>query len=202
MISYIVASHDPKVLRDNLSATVACAPGDEVVVVRDAVSIAAAYNEGQSRARNPIRCYVHNDVRVLKPERLRAELIAHCTPAVGLVGIVGSRDARVPWWEGVTCGSVVDARMGLLDFGPGGECAYLDGLLLASVHALEWDESYPGFHLYDHDICQQSLARGFTNFCLDGGQDLVFHNTRGSTDVHKLASWDENVARFRSKWRL
>src|SRR5262249_54171288 len=67
---------------------------------------------------------------------------------------------------------------------------------------LAWDETYPGFHLYDHDICQQALAQGLANFCLDQGQDLIFHNTRGSTDVHKLASWDENVARFRRKWGL
>ena len=164
--------------------------------------IAAAYNEGQARARNPVRCYIHNDVRVLKPDRLRAELMARCTLEVGLVGVIGSRDAHVPWWEGVKCGSVVDARMGLLDFGPGGDCAYLDGLLLATVHTLTWDESYPGFHLYDHDICQQSLARGLRNFCLDQGQDLIFHNTRGSTDVGKLTSWDENVARFRRKWQV
>ncbi len=51
MISYIVASHHWPTLRDNFGATVRGMGDDEVVVVENATSIAAAYNEGQARAR-------------------------------------------------------------------------------------------------------------------------------------------------------
>ncbi len=202
MISYIVASHDRTVLESNLIASLQCFSGDEIIVIESPQSIAKAYNEGQLRAKNAIRCYIHHDVRVLRAELLRSQLINCCTGDVGVVGIIGSREVHVPWWNGTRCGSVVDARLGLLDFGVGGQCAYLDGLLLASAHELSWDESYSGFHLYDHDICQQALSRGYSNWCLDQGKDLVLHNTRGSTDVHQLELWDSSVARFRRKWNL
>jgi hypothetical protein len=201
MISWIVASHRPEVLAENLGATLALGPGDELVVVEHAASIAAAYNQGQARATQPIRCYVHHDVRVADPARLRDELVRSCTPEVGMVGLIGSRDYAIPWWDGTTCGSVVDARMGRLDFGPGGECTYLDGLLLATAQPVVWDESYPGWHGYDHDMCEQQLAAGRHNWCLSGGAEMVLHNTAGPTDVGRLNGWAAGLARFREKWR-
>jgi hypothetical protein len=200
VISWIVASHRPDVLAANLGETLVLQGADELVVVENAGSIAAAYNAGQARARQPVRCYVHQDVRLLDPERLRAELLEHCRPEVGVVGVVGSREPALPWWDGTCCGSVRDARLGLLDFGPGGQCAYLDGLLLATAQTLEWDEGYPGWHLYDHDVCAQMLARGLPNRCIDDGADMVLHNTTGPTDVAQLNGWDAGLARFRGKW--
>jgi hypothetical protein len=200
VISYIVASHHWPTLRDNLAATVQGSGDDEIVLVENSTSIAAAYNEGQHRATNPIRCYIHHDVRILDAPRLREELVAACQPDVGMVGVIGSQSPDVPWWEGTCCGSVVDARMGLLDFGSGGECAYLDGLLLATAQTIEWDETYPGWHLYDHDICQQMLDRGLPNVCLNNGAALVYHNTSGPTSIGHLTGWDENVTRFKVKW--
>lgn len=199
MISYIVASHRPQVLQDNLQGTVRLVDDDEFVVVENPPSIAVAYNEGQSRATQPIRCYVHQDVKVVDPARLRAQLIEHCTPSVGFVGVVGSRVPNVPWWSGKRCGSVWDARAGVLDFGTGGECAYLDGLLLATAHTLTWDEAIPGFHLYDHDGCQQMLDRGLTNLCLTGGHEMVHHITSGPTDEGHVNGWAEAAAVFAAK---
>ena len=200
MISYIVASNHWPTLRDNLGSSVAGIGGDEVVVVEHPESIAKAYNEGQARATQPVRCYVHSDVLILDAPRLRADLVEHCTDAVGLVGVIGSRTPVVPWWDGQTCGSVVDGRMGLLDFGLGGGCAYLDGLLLATAQTVVWDESYPGFHLYDHDMSAQMLAKGLPNWCLDRGHELVRHNTKGPRVMDQLVGWDEGVARFNEKW--
>lgn len=201
MISYIVASHRPDVFAANLRATLRLDGDDELVVVDDPPSIAVAYNQGQARATQPIRCYVHSDVRILDSARLRAELVEHCTPGVGMVGLIGSLDRCVPWWDCMRAvGSVVDARMGVLDFDPGGRCGYVDGLLLATAHDVTWDEDYPGFHLYDHDMCEQMIRRGLPNFCLTGGAELVVHNTTGGFDVHALDGWDAGVLRFQRKW--
>lgn len=200
MISYIAASNHWPTLRDNLGSSMRGVGDDEVVVVENPESIAKAYNEGQARATQPIRCYVHSDVEILDPIRLRTNLLEFCRHDVGLVGLVGSRTPVLPWWEGQCRGSVVDGRMGLLDFGPGGGCAYLDGLLLATAQTVVWDEDYPGFHLYDHDMSAQMLAKELPNWCLDRGHELVRHNTTGSRDVDELVGWNENVARFREKW--
>lgn len=200
MISWITASHREDVLNENLLATLKLADGDELVILNNRPSIAVAYNEGQARATRPIRCFIHHDVQIIDPEGLRRALLEQCTDQVGIVGVIGSTTRVLPWWEGVCRGSVIDARMGLLNMGPGGEVAYLDGLLLASVHDLAWDESYEGWHLYDHDICRQQLEAGRTNWCIDGGSELVLHNTAGPADTARLAGWDAGVARFRTKW--
>jgi hypothetical protein len=198
-ISWIVATHDRGILEANLLATLDLQPADELVIIENAPSIAVAYNRGREQASRPIRCYIHHDVQVLNPARLRSALLEHC-PTAGIVGVIGSREPVVPWWNGSTLGSVVDARLGRLDFGLGGECAFLDGLLLATSLDLEWDETYEGWHLYDHDMCRQALEAGSVNWCLTGGAELVRHNTAGSTNTHALAGWDEGVRRYREKY--
>ena len=200
MISYIVASHDRRILEDNLLASLSLEDDDELILIEDPPSIAAAYNDGAADAKNRIRCYIHSDVQILKPAELRSAMIEHCVDSVGMVGLIGSRSSVIPWWFGTTCGSVTDARIGVIDRAAGGACSYLDGLLLATAHEIEWDESYPGFHLYDHDICQQMLARGLPNYCLTGGAEMVLHNTDGAGAISKLDGWDAGMARFRDKW--
>jgi hypothetical protein len=200
VISYITASNNRQVLDANLLATIDLLDDDEIIVVDDPSSIAVAYNQGQKQARNPIRCYVHTDVQILKPAELRAAMIEHCTDKVGMVGLIGCFDRAVPWWEAREGrGAAIDVRMGLLDFGRTGPCAYLDGLLLATAQNLTWDESYTGFHMYDHDICEQMLARGLSNYCMPGGS-AVLHNTSNPSDVSQLDGWDAAVTRFRGKW--
>lgn len=198
MISWIVASHQPGVLHDNLLESLDFSD-DELIVIEHPTSIVKAYAEGQSRATHPVRCYVHHDVRILDQDRLQTALVEACTVA-GMVGVIGSRDAVMPWWEGDTLGSVVDSRMGLLDFGPGGDCSILDGLLLATSQEVEWDLGYQGFHGYDHDSCRQMLARGLKNHCLTAGHELVRHNTTGTHVMSELAGWNDAVIRYRAKW--
>lgn len=198
MISWIVATHDPMILYRHFLASLTTAV-DELVVVEGAPSIAAAYNEGQSRATRPVRCYVHHDVQILDLPRLRAELLEH-TPGRGMVGVVGSRTDVLPWWDGEMCGSVFDQRIGHLDNGPGGECAVLDGLLLATAQTVKWDESIPGWHGYDYDMCRQMTDRGLINFCLTGGKEMVRHNTTSGRDPDHLTGWADALAVLRLKW--
>lgn len=199
MISWIVASNNETVLYSNLVASLDWSL-DEIVVVWDAPSIAAAYNEGQERAKHPLRCYIHHDVQVLDLPALREALLRTCTPEVGMVGVVGSRTPVLPWWDGDLLGAVFDQRIGAQDYGPGGRCAVLDGLLLATVQTVEWDESIPGWHGYDHDACLQMTARGLPNICLDGL--LVRHNTTSLRDPALLTGWDEAMGCLRGKWGL
>lgn len=199
MISWIVASNNETVLYSNLVASLDWNL-DEIVVVWEAPSIAAAYNEGQERAKHPLRCYVHHDVQVLHLPALREALLRTCTPEVGMVGVVGSRTPVLPWWDGDLLGAVFDQRIGAQDYGAGGQCAVLDGLLLATVQTVEWDESIPGWHGYDFDACMQMTKRGLPNRCLDGL--LVRHNTTSLRDPALLDGWDNAVNLLRVKWGL
>jgi hypothetical protein len=200
VISYIVATHNREILDANLGATLQLQGADELVVVEDAPSIAVAYNEGQAKATQPIRCYIHHDIQILKPQALRTQLLQWCVAPIGIVGVVGSRNRAVPWWEGAALGSVIDSRVGVQQFARGGEAAYLDGILLASPYELTWDEQYPGWHWYDHDISEQSLQAGRVNWCLSDGHELVRHNNRGSFDTTALPDWDTGRSIFIEKW--
>lgn len=200
MISWIIASHKPDVLEANLLASLPPNDDDEVIIVPDPESITKAYASGQERATRPIRVYVHSDVELLDPARLRADLTAACTDQVGIVGLVGSVEVRMPWWDGHCLGSVVDGRMGELHFGPGGDCSMLDGLLLATTQHVGWDTSWPGWHGYDHDACTQMLRRGLVNRCLTGGHEMVRHNTTGTSTMAHLTGWDDAVRRYKDKW--
>jgi len=200
LISWIVASHNPAILEQNLLSTLDLHDDDEIRIVWNATSIAAAYNEGQAGATRPVRCYVHHDVKILDYPRLRNGLLTWVQPWSGLVGVTGSWCRAVPWWYGSHCGSVLDGRGGRLGTGKGGQCAYLDGLLLATMQTVTWDESYPGWHGYDHDMCEQMLAKGLMNWCLDNGHELVSHETAGSWDTGEIPGFDGAMARFREKW--
>ncbi len=205
MISWIVASHDPEILNTNLVPTLDLQDGDELIVIVDAPSVAVAYNQGQAKATQPIRCYVHHDVQILDNERLRVGLsvLTMCgAQNTGILGLIGSRSSTLPWWEGSTLGPVIDGRMGRLDFGPGGPCDYLDGVLLATTKHIDWDEDYPGWHAYDLDACQQMLSRGLVNWCLDDGHELVLHNTRNSANTNHLQHYHDNIARLKAKWGI
>lgn len=198
MISWIVASHLPEVFEANLSASLELGEDEELIVL-NRPSITLAYAEGQERAKNPIRCYIHHDVQILDGQALRQGLLDWCR-FMGMVGVVGSRDLRIPWWEGSMCGSVDDTRIGI--FGPqvGGPCSILDGLLLATAHHIDWDTDWPGWHGYDHDACTQLLRRGEQNWCLTNGHELVRHNTSGPSSMAHLTGWPDAVARYQAKW--
>jgi hypothetical protein len=200
MISWVAATHNLDILYRNLVLSLLDMAGDELVVVQDAPSIAAAYNEGQARAKHPIRCFVHHDVEILDLPRLRAELNTHVTADVGMVGLIGSRTRAYPWWDGRQLGSVFDQRIGELNHGPGGECLLLDGVLLATVHDVGWDETIPGWHGYDHDACEQMLHRGLPNFCLTAGHEMVRHNASGSRNPEALQGFHEALNLVREKW--
>jgi hypothetical protein len=197
-ISWIVATHDQQILQRSLLPTVPL--DDELVVIEQAPSIAVAYNEGTARASHRIRAYIHHDVAIVDPDRLRHLLFEACTGVHGIVGVIGSLTPVVPWWNGEQVGSVVDTRAGRLGPGGFGDVAYLDGLLLATAQDLQWDETYPGWHLYDHDICQQQLAAGLTNVCLPDGHELVRHETAGPWSLNELNGWKEGVDVFQAKW--
>lgn len=200
MISWIVASHDKRILQDNLLYTLDLLPEDELILIEDAASITLAYAEGQERATKPVHCFIHHDVRIINQQLLREYLIAD-TAHHDLCGVVGTYRMAVPWWNGSPCGSVGDSRMGVLNFGIGGECVLLDGLLLASRKHLEWDTSWPGWHGYDYDICMTVKQDGGSVWCMDSGAAMLVHNSDSPFGLHQIDGWPEAEARFLVKWR-
>lgn len=201
MISWIVASHRPDILQQHLGPSLALQGDDELVLVEDQQSITCAYAEGQERATQPVKAYIHHDVRITNYPVLRQQLIENTTKDnVGIVGVIGSRTPILPWWVGSLLGSVIDVRLGTLNYGLGGWCSVLDGLLLATTNHVEWVTDAPGWHGYDHDACLQSLAQGRLNFCLTNGHTMVAHYATSPTSIDAAVGWHEAVLWYQERW--
>jgi hypothetical protein len=200
-ISYIACTHNTNILEKCLVQSLILQNDDELIVVEGAKSIAAGYNLGIDKANNQIKCFIHHDLIVTNPILLRMNLLAYCIEDVGIVGIVGSQTDAAPWWEGQCVGSVVDSRNGILYFSDGKQfCLHLDGLMLATWHDVRFDESIPGFHLYDQDICKQMAAKGLSNFCIKDGYRMITHFTQTPMDMSKINGYAEAMAIYNAKW--
>lgn len=203
MISWIVATHDPDLMERMLMRTLVpgFVEGDQIIVQKDATSITRAYAEAQAQATQPIRCYIHHDVEILNLEALRDALIyAAENPKIGMIGVIGSRSVVIPWWNGDPLGGCMDSRLGRLAFAGSGECAILDGLLLATTHEVSWDVSWPGWHGYDYDACLQMSNRNLVNWCIPHGDVLVYHNSDSPLDLQEIDGWQAAAALMTQKW--
>jgi hypothetical protein len=200
-ISYIACTHNTNILEKCLMQSLILQDDDELIVIEGANSIAKGYNSGIDRAKNKIKCFIHHDLIVTNPILLRMNLLAYCIEDIGMVGIVGSQTDATPWWEGQCVGSVVDSRNGILYFSDGKQfCLHLDGLMLATWHDVRFDESIPGFHLYDQDICNQMAVKGFSNFCIKDGYRMITHFTQTPMDMSKINGYAEAMAIYNAKW--
>lgn len=201
MISWIAAWHDQALLeRELLSTLDLTGTNDQLVLVEGAPSIAVAYADGQQQARHSIKCYIHSDVRILDFPRFRAELLAAVNDDIGIVGVIGSRSMILPWWNGDPLGSVNDNRLGTINFGPGGPCAVVDGIVLATVHTIDWDVTWPGWHGYEYDACTQMQRAGKQNRCLTNGSAMVAHNNDSPIDLNSISGWHDAVVHYTKKW--
>ena len=75
--------------------------GGELIEIRNVKSIFAAQERGRKKARNRFIAYVHDDVKLLSPINLHAEVTKAFKQfkRLGLIGPAGKvQKARVPWW--------------------------------------------------------------------------------------------------------
>jgi hypothetical protein len=200
-ISYIACTHNTNILEKCLMQSLILQDDDELIVIEGAKSIAEGYNNGIDKAKNKIKCFIHHDLIVTNPVLLRMNLLAYCIEDIGIVGIVGSQTEAAPWWEGQCVGSVVDSRNGILHFTDGKQfCLHLDGLMLATCQDVRFDESIPGFHFYDQDICRQMAEKGLHNFCIKDGYRMITHFTKTPMDMSKIGGYAEAMAVYAKKW--
>ena len=200
-VSYIACTHNTNILDKCLMQSLILQDDDELIVIEGAKSIAEGYNNGIDKAKNKIKCFIHHDLIVTNPILLRMNLLAYCIEDIGIVGIVGSQTEAAPWWEGQCVGSVVDSRNGILHFTDGKQfCLHLDGLMLATCQDVRFDESIPGFHFYDQDICRQMAEKGLHNFCIKDGYRMITHFTQTPMDMSKIGGYKEAMAVYEKKW--
>jgi hypothetical protein len=72
--------------------------------------------------------------------------------------------------------------------------------MLATWHDVRFDETIPGFHLYDQDICNQMAVKGLSNFCIKDGYRMITHFTQTPMDMSKINGYAEAMAIYNAKW--
>lgn len=217
MISIIVCSRTPSVtleLKQNIAATIGC--DYELIVIDNsakAYSIFSAYNEGVSRSRGDILCFMHEDILFrTKGWGTIAEKMFQ-DPTIGLIGVTGTHflpQCPLYWTESpfITTTNIDkingreyrDFKKELMGRLKAIDAVACDGQWLCVRKSLFGkicfdDIAFSGFHLYDMDICLQVLHQGLRVCVVDGIQ--VEHHSRGNfNEEFELA-----LNCFYNKWK-
>ena len=183
----------------------------ELVAIRDARSLAEAYNRGIESSSGDIVLLSHDDIDVLTPD-FALRLQSHLS-RFDVVGVMGATDLSGPAWswsrhpylrgwithhepgEDDWDAAVVDPRP------IAGDCVVLDGVLMAANRAvfdeIQFDdETFDGFHLYDTDWSFRAYQAGCN--IATAGELLVVHASRGRYD----ATWARYASDFCDKHGL
>ena len=180
----------------------------EIIAIRDAASLAEAYNRGLDRATGDVVVLSHDDIEILAPD-FAARLFTHLR-AYDVVGVVGSTrmTGPTPLWAGhphlrgwITHHGPDSAgwHIDLLDPRPvAGDVTVLDGVLLAARQevfaSVRFDaEAFDGFHCYDIDWSHRAALAGF-RLAAAGDLQLV-HSSGGRYDD----LWQRYAERFCAK---
>ena len=177
----------------------------EIVVIRDARSLAEGYNRALAQARHEVVLLAHDDVDILSPDfaaRLLRAISRH-----DLVGVAGTRKLVGGAWHFAGHPHLA-GQVGM----PAGDGGYvvtlyevaqretkglqaLDGVLLAARRdtalRIGFDQAtFDGWHLYDLDFSLRAAQQGLD--CASCNDILVVHDSQGSYDEH----WLEYSQRF------
>ncbi|HEY2969867.1 MAG TPA: tetratricopeptide repeat protein [Casimicrobiaceae bacterium] len=180
----------------------------EITVIRDAKSLAEAYNRGIARSSGEVVVLSHDDVDILAAD-FAARLQRHLQ-RFDIIGVMGAAQMSGPAWgwsghpnlRGWITHHAADAREWFVDIvdprSVADDTVVLDGVFLAArrsvFDAVRFDaEAFDGFHLYDIDWSYRAAMAGFS--VAVAGDLLLVHESRGSFDPE----WQRYAERFCNK---
>jgi len=163
-IAFVVASHDPDILADNLQRSPVIASGAAPLHVEmGAESAGRAYNRGLDATTAPVVVLVHHDIYLPSGwegllARRMAELTRHDPDWAVLCpfGMCLDGHGHGPVWSSSLGAVVGRAREGPVPVQSSDELM----VILRRDSGLRFDEDLPGFHLYGTDIVQSALRAG------------------------------------------
>jgi hypothetical protein len=210
-LTVVVSSIDEaKLARCRRALETSLPPGFEFIAIRDARSLAEAYNRALAAARGEATVFLHDDVEVLSPDA--GAILSRALARADVIGVAGTRRLAGPtlgWagqqslagWlvHGSSAGPAWDFSALGLHGGLVGGMQALDGCFLAArTHAardIGFDAAtFDAFHFYDLDFCLRANRAGLR--VAVATDLLIAHASRGSLG----AAWDAQAARFLAKF--
>ncbi len=181
----------------------------EIIVIRDARSLAEAYNRAIAASAGEIVVLSHDDIDILASD-FAARLQNHLQEEYDIVGVIGATKMTGPaWgWSGhphlrgwITHHDYATNEWFVDVVSPQcvvGNMTVLDGVFLAANRAVfdvvQFDaEMFDGFHLYDIDWSYRAAMAGFRLGV--AGDLLLVHESRGRFDP----AWERYAERLCAK---
>ena len=176
------------------------------IVMRDARSLAQAYNRAIAQATGEAIVFMHDDVEVLSPDLFAT--LSRALAQADVVGVAGTTRLAGPTigWGGqeATVGALVHGSSAtnawdysLLNWTAGLAAGMqaLDGCFLAvrsaAARQLRFDEAtFDAFHFYDLDFCLRAQRAGMR--VAVSPEILIAHASRGALGQ----AWEAQAARF------
>lgn len=224
MISFIICSRSSNrssSLRKNIENTIRIE--HETIVIdnsSNSFSIFTAYNEGVKRANGSLLCFLHDDV-LFRSTNWGSQIVKHFEDEnIGIIGFAGSHyipSTPMYWYSSPFVsqhnlnkdGNIIENHFHEEWFKEGESlidvCA-VDGLCFFArkkiFDHISFDNiNYSGFHMYDMDICLQTLSLNYrVCVCRD---ILVEHNWSEQEQFKKAGSnlFFKNLEIFNKKWK-
>jgi hypothetical protein len=169
----------------------------EIIIIKDAISLAEAYNRGLNQAKGDIIVLSHDDIEFLQPSTWLSKIKRHLS-LFDFIGLAGTTKLIGPAWAQAgppnTFGQVAEISSNgepyrVLIFGTPltviPSIQAVDGLFMAFrkdvANKIRFDEkSFDGFHCYDVDFSFSAYKAGFS---LGVAIDIpVLHASQGQFD--------------------
>lgn len=159
----------------------------ELIVITDAKSMAAGYNEGMNASDARYKIYLHQDSFIVEPLFLEKLLrVFRKDKKIGMVGIIGaeklSKDGVM--WHEERCGNfyrldrfIANGVEGVIHLKKGvKEVESVDGFLMVTQYDLPWREDiFKGWDFYDVSQCMEFKRAGYKIVVPAQRTDWVIH---------------------------
>lgn len=180
----------------------------EILAVREADSMCAAYNLAMRSTAAKYKVYLHQDVYLLKESMLCDMLEIFKDDTIGMIGTVGARNLpknakAAQSWD---CGNVLvyngSAMIHMRDL----NCVKndvidveaIDGMLMMTQYDIAWDEqTFCRFHFYDISQCMEFRKRGYRVVLPKDDEVWALHDSGISAE----SGYDEYRRRFCEKYK-
>lgn len=184
-------------LTENVNSTIGCI--HEIILIdnsKNKYSIFEAYNEGISKSKGELLCFIHDDIEIYSKNwgwYLLSQFEKN--PDIGLIGIAGTKvktKMASNWWD---CpeqyqfiniyhqsGSLKEHELNWPASTNVIEVSTIDGVFMVcrSYLGIKFDQSMKGFHFYDLNLSLSCHDKGF-KVCVTNQIDIV-HHSRGNLD--------------------
>lgn len=192
MISYISASHNPKILEVNLMHS-KIAREQGIYIEEDCKNVAKAYN--WLSAGKGMCCFIHHDV--ILPDSFEEDVMNALKEIPDNFGVIGVAGVRLVNGKKENKGYMADrGKVWGSPIGLPCEVQTLDEVLFITHGDLIFDEQL-NFDFYCADACMQMIAQGRKNYAINA---FVHHNSTRAVGG-RTESFYKAQDYFKEKWK-